>query len=262
MDSSKFNIFEAVKNAYLFVGREWVYLLKAGALPVVMQICTSLFVQLVREDSSILEGYLWGLPATALFSWFVFLEMRLLLLKEKIDELPHDVGYLIDRQNAMRIAVLTSLLFNMGISFAMTILLGIVESGKWGISTPLTLAGSLLAGVAFWSIRFGILPILAAVHYPFRPVLLQTRGAMFSLRLAGMALVCMFPVALVFQIALSFFVDKTADIATAPKLTMMEQVGIIVVSAPVSLLVAALLNASAAYALKQIIGSRQNGALA
>jgi hypothetical protein len=262
MDSSKFNIFEAVKNAYLFVGREWPYLLKAGALPVAAQICTSLFIQFQRADASLIENYLWGMPATLLFSWFAFLEMRLLLLGEQLDRLPHDLSYLVDRQRSMRLAVIISLLFNMGMSAAVAVLLTAADSGQWGAEWMVTLGGLIIIGAVFWGMRFAVLPILAAVNYPFHPFLQQVRGLMFSLRLLSMGLVCLFPVALLFQIFIAAFIGRTADPLGPFRLSVTDQVTIIVATAPLSLLVVALLNAAMAYALKQILGSRRDGVTA
>ncbi|MCE9507689.1 MAG: hypothetical protein K8R48_05150 [Alphaproteobacteria bacterium] len=259
MDNSKFNIFEAVKNAYLFVGREWPYLLKAGALPVAAQICTSLFIQFQRADASVIENYLWGMPATLLFAWFAFLEMRLLLLGEQLDRLPPDLPYLSERQRAMRLAVIIALLFNMGVSAAAAVLFAAVDSGQWGAEWTVTLGGLIIIGAVFWGVRFGVLPILAAVNYPFRPFLQQVRGLMFSLRLVSLGLVCLFPVAFLFQIFTAALIGRAADPSGPFKLTTMDQVTIIVVTAPMSLLVAALLNAAMAYALKQILGSRRDG---
>src|SRR3954463_3044415 len=71
MDNSRFSILAAAKNAYLFVGREWLYLLKAGLLPMAAQMATGLFMQFQRPDASQIENTLWGLPGAALFGWFM-----------------------------------------------------------------------------------------------------------------------------------------------------------------------------------------------
>ena len=260
MDNSRFNIFEAVKSAYLFVGREWLYLLKAGLLPVMAQIASSLFIQFQRDDASTIEAYLWGLPASMLFAWFMFLEVRLLLLGERLDRLPQEREYLRDRRLAMKLVVITSLLFNMAMSSAIALLLAMTEAGPWSANILLQLCGMLIIGAVFWGVRFGVVPILAAVSFPIRSTLLQTRSMMFSLRLIGMGLVCLFPVAFLFQIFMAAFIDKTVDMAAAFKLTPVEQIALIIGSAPFSLIITALLNAAAAYALKQILGKNGVGA--
>lgn len=262
MDSSKFNIVEAVKNAYLFVGREWPYLLKAGALPVMVQICTALFIQFRLDDASLIESYLWGLPATLAFAWFVFLEMRLLLLGEQIDRLPPDPAYLAARGRAMKLSVIVSLLFNMGISAALALLIVATSTTDADAGWLASLGGLVVAGAIFWGVRFAALPVLAAVDYPFGPFLQQVRGAMFSLRLVSMGLLCVFPVALLLQILAAAFLTRALESSAPLKLTVMEHVAIAVVTAPLSLLAVALLNAAIAYALRQILGSRQGGVLA
>jgi len=262
MDNSKFSILEAVGNAYLFAGREWLYLLKAGSLPVLVQIGTSLFVQFQREDASAIEAYLWGLPATVLFAWFMFLETRLLLLGERLDCLPPGRDYFRKRQHNMKLAVIISLLFNMSMSAAITLLLLAAESGRWGTDWPLTLGGVFIIGAMLWGVRFGVLPILAAVGYPFRSFLRQTQGMMFSLRLIGMGIACLFPVAFLFQIFIVSFIGKGADMTSQIKLTAMEQTTVIAASAPFSLIIAALMNAAAVYALKQLLGGRRGDVLA
>lgn len=261
MDNSKFAIFEAVKNAYLFVGREWLYLLKAGSLPVVVQVVTALFVQLQREDASATEAYLWGMPATLLFAWFTFLETRLLLLNERLDELPRDPEYLKERQHGMKLAVIINVLFNMAMAAAVALLTAAANSGQWGANLPLTLGGLFLIGAVFWGVRFGVLPILAAVHYPFRPFLQQVKGPMFPLRLITMGAVCLFPVAFLFQMLLASIMSRSADMAAPAKLTQGEQLALVLASAPLSLLIAALLTAASTYALKQLLDGRRDGVI-
>lgn len=259
MDNSRFSIFQAAKSAYIFMGRNWLYLLRAGLVPIGLQIVAALYTQFGRPDASQIEGYLWGLPATMLFSWFMFLETRLLLLGENLHSLPKDRAYLADRLHAMKVSVLCSLLFNMGTAGALSLLLALEESGQWGTSWPVTLCGFFILCSIFWGIRFGIIPILTAVHHPIRPVLLQTRSMMFSLRLIGMSILCVLPIAFLFQIIIALVIPESADQGVAIKLTEQQQVAIITLSAPLSLFAAALLNAAAAYALKQILGSRRGG---
>lgn len=262
MDNGKFNIFEAVRDAYLFVGRNWTYLLKVGLLPVLMQIGVALFLQSARPDASTVESYLWGLPATLFFAWFAFLEMRLLLLGERIDKpLPQERDFQRDRQRALRLSVITALLFNMWLSASVTLLLAATQSGLWGVSWPLTLAGLMLIGSMAWGVRFSVLPILGAVNQPFTPFLDRVRSMMFSLRLIGMGMLCLLPVALVFQIFLSLFIRRSPEAMTEPfRLSDAEQLGVLIAGAPLSLVISALLNAAAAYALKQILGGNRRAA--
>lgn len=253
MDKSQFSIIEAVKNAYLFTGREWAYLLKTGTLPMLMQTGTAIFIQFARPEASNIEAYLWGLPATMLFTWFMFLEVRLLLLGERLDQLPDDPVFLEDRKRSMKLAVITALLFNMTLSAASLALMATMTADR------IHPVGFLVFGLIFWGLRFGVLPILAAVHFPFRPFLQRVAGLMFSLRLFGMGLVCLFPVIFLFQLFTMMLIGTPTP---GLQLTDVQQLAISVAGGPLSLAISALLNAAGAYALKQILGTRQNGVLA
>ena len=252
MNDARFGIFEAAKNAYVFIGREWLALLKAGLIPMGVQAALSFFIEFGLEKASLLEGYLWSLPAAALFGWFAFIQTRLLLLGERVETLPKDTTFLLMRDRAMKACVISSLLFNMGISAALAAL---VASGEWaqqagGKSLPATVASLFLIGAVFWGMRFSALPILAAVHYPFQPYIRRVRGMMFSLRLFGLGVISLFPVAILFQIFTTPFVAA----ATAGQATDAARAGLIIVTAPLSLLIAMVLNAALAFALKEVLG--------
>lgn len=255
MENNQFSIFPAIKNAYAFAGREWLYLLKVGTLPILLQIGTSLFLQFQRADASRIEGYLWSLPTTALFAWFTFVQVRLLLLGERVHHLPLDRPFQRTRNRALQLSVLTSLLFNMALSSALALLILALESGQWGVDWMVTLGGLFLLGGLFWSVRFSVVPVLAAVHYPIRPVLKQIHGMMFSLRLISMGVVCLLLPAFLFKVVLESFIIGPIEPAVELKLTTVQQILLIVCSAPFSLVIAVLLNASIVYALKQILGN-------
>jgi hypothetical protein len=257
MDNSRFSIIEAVKNAHLFVGREWAYLLKAALLPVLLQAGTSLFVYFQRPAASEIESYLWGFPATVLFAWFVFIEMRLLLLGERLDRLPKENAYLVDRRRAMQASVLTGLLFYMGMAAGTSAFLNMAHDDSFGVDWMLTSAGMMVLSLIFWGLRFGVVPVLASVLHPVRPFLRQVEGFMFSLRLLSMGLLCLIPPAILMQGAVVMLVGRVEDPSALPELTDLQKGMIIVISAPLSMLVTALLNASVAEALKQIIGRRR-----
>ena len=256
-NNSRFNIFEAVKKAYLFVGREWLYLLKIGFLPMGAQVAAAAFVQYQRPDASLIEGYLWGLPAAALLGWFVFLQTRLLLLGERVDRLPRDRTYLADRHQAMNLSVLTTVLFNMGTAGALALWMAVEEGAQSSANKPLGILGLLIIGGVVWGVRFGIIPLLAAVHYPIRPVLRQTADMLFSLRLIGMGLLCTMPVVFLFRFLIAAAVPVSGD--AMAKLSEGEQFTLTVISAPLSLMCAALLGAATVYALKEILGTGRKG---
>lgn len=260
-NNSRFSILEATKSAYVFLGKEWPYLLKAGFLPMAAQIVSGVFVQYQRPEASLIEGYLWGLPAAMLLGWFVFLEARLLLLGERFDRLPEDAVYLTDRRHAMKVSVLMAILFNMGTAGALALWVAVQEAGQSTVANGLlSIAGLVVIGAIIWGIRFGIAPVLAAVHHPIRPVLRRTAGMLFSLRLIGMGLLCTFPVILLFRLLIDAVVPASEDISA--NLTDSEQIMLTCLSAPLSLICAALLGAGTVHALKQILGSARPGVTA
>ncbi len=259
MDSGRFSIFKAARNAYAFAGKEWLYLLKLGLLPMGAQFATALFTQFQRPDASPIESYLWGLPAMALLAWFMFLETRLLLLGERVGHLTKDPAYLAERHHDMKLSMLTAILFNMGSAAATSILLTALDSKLWGINWLVTATGLLTIGAMFWGVRFGVVSIVAAVHYPIRKVLQKTWGMLFSLRLISVAMLCTFPVAFLFQLIAVTVLAGAADADVPLKLTDAQQIAITAAGAPLSLLAVALLNAGTAFALKEILGSKRDG---
>ena len=255
-NNSRFSILEAVKSAYAFVGREWPYLLRTGLLPMAAQIVTGVFVQFQRPEASIIEVYLWGLPSAMLLGWFVFLETRLLLLGERLDQLPADTAYLADRRQAMKASILMMVLFNMGTAGILALWMAVEEESQ-STNEVLNIAGLFVLGAVIWGVRFGITPLLAAVHYPIRPVLRRTAGMLFSLRLIGMGLLCAFPVIFLFRLLIETVVPPADD--PAAKLTDGQQLILTLTSAPLSLICAALLGAGAVHALKQLLGASPRG---
>ena len=253
MIKKRFKVIEAVKSGYLFTAQEWKYLLKIGMVPMILHIAIALFIQFYRKDASVIEGYLWGLPATALFSWFTFVEIRLLLLGERIGQSAGDITHIVNRYKLMKTTIIISLLFNMSITFATTTLMAITQSEMWGVDIPLTLSGSFIIGALFWGIRLGLLPILAAVGYPIKPFLQKMTSPLFSIQLMAMGILCLLPIALLFQLIVSTIIEQPEIITPEFQLSVKEQVLLIIISAPLSLITNILLNASAAFALKQML---------
>jgi len=266
-NSGQFRIFTAVKNAYAFVGREWLYLLKAALLPIGVQIILSIFVQYERPQASLIEDNLWDIPSAMLLGWFLFLEMRLLLLGERQNRLPPDRTYRADRSRAMQAAVLASVLFSMtlNVSRSLIALLWVTvaeaaPNAADGLVNGCMMLSAAIIGAIVWGLRFGIVPILAAVHHPIRPVLRQTRSLLFSFRLLAMGLLATLPIIFLFQLLVGAAIPGAQDLSA--KLTDQQQLAITIINAPLSVLCAALLAAGAADALKQILGTNRSGGVA
>lgn len=193
MSGSNFNMPMAIRSGYLFVGREWRYLARFSLLPIGLTLITDLLMYYQKREISMFEDYLWNIPALAFFGWFMFLEARLLLMGERVDNLPQDQAYLLDRRRGMSACVLVWLLFIMGRTTLIAYL-------SWGIgkNNPLiNFFWLFLIGAGIWGIRFAVAHILAAVGYPIRRYIFQVNGIIISLRLAGLYLMACIPVALV-----------------------------------------------------------------
>lgn len=253
MNNSRFNIFESVRSAYIFAGNEWRYLLKVGLFPMTVQILTSLILQFWVGETSSIESYLWSLPATVLFAWYVFLEMRLLLLGERLDRLPSDSALRVDRRQAMKVSVLIYLLFSMSMAAADAYLTIAADSNQQEVNFLITFGGVFVLGGILWGIRFSVAPILASVSQPIRPVLRKVEGMIFSFQLIGMGILCLFPVIFLFLFPVAILVVKLTFPMTSMKLGLLVALG----GAPASLITVTLLNASIAYMLKQILGNRR-----
>ncbi len=253
-----FKIFPVVKAAYLFAAKERGYLLKIGVVPMVVHIATALFLQFYRADASMLESYIWSLPSAALFAMYTFAIARLLLVGERLDRLSLEDAYKNDRPSMMKASVILSLLFHMGLALVTTILMFVVSSKDVsGISNLLlTIGAALIVGFTFWSVRLGVLPILASVGYPLRKFLKQVSSPLFSFQLIVMGMVAMLPIVMIFQFAMSMVISPPEGMPVELiAITTKEHVAIILISAPFSLLSNVLLNASAAFALKEILGT-------
>jgi len=257
MSGSQFNISAAVRNAYLFLGREWAYLGRASLLPVGVTLVTDLLVYKQGRDITIDEAppwnmpfelFLWDLPSSILFGWFMFREVRLLLLGERANFLPQDVDYLSDRRRSLQVCVIVWLLFNM----AQTVFGGALY---WALgmikANPNSMAGLLvffLFGISIWGIRFGVVHILAAVGYPIRNFIFRVNGLGISLRLIGMTALCVIPVFLLVAAVGTLVVPENAAV---PEHTTRV---LIAAHSLFGSLIQALLTAASAFALKEILG--------
>lgn len=252
MDNARFSILLAAQNAYTFVAQERAYLFRSGLPAAIVQILSGLFVQFQRPDASALEAYLWGLPATFLFGVLIFKQTRLLLLGEKTGRQLSGP----EPRRGLTLCVLSAVLFNMSMVGAVLLLMALSRLNQVTPSLPLFAAVLFLIGLIFWGARFSIAPILGAVSYPVGPVLRKARGALFSIRIVALSLVCVLPPAFLFQALLSVIFSFTTTLTEAQQVLVIASGGIL------SLTITSLLNAAIADALKQILGNavRKNAA--
>lgn len=253
MNDSRFSIFNAARDTYLFAGREAGYLLKLGAAPIVAQGLTSVFVQYMRPEASLLESHLWNLPASALFAWFIFVELRLLLLGERLEKTPRDPVHAARRRKAMNLTVLVILLFSMSFTAATAVLASMSQDGGTETAPVYSIVSAFVVGGMVWALRYGALIPLAAGEQPLGPFLKRAQGVMFSFRLIGLGIVVLFPAFFVSQILLS---PLLAQVMLQKEPGGTAHMMLAVAGAPLSWLTALLLNAAVAYAIKDMQGGR------
>ncbi len=248
MSGSQFNITNAVRNAYIFVGRERVYLTRLALLPAGVDALTKVLIFMNGKDMTIFESFSWSVPSAILTGWFMFHLSRLLMMGERANTLPDDPAYLAARQQGMNASILIWLLFSMGWvalqgfqSWAMNPEQGVVNIGMATISM-------LFFGAAFWCVRYGFAHILAAVNYPIGKYIRRVAGLSISFRIAGMGLLAALPIIACFYFLTTLVIPAGVTDMYDPRLTP-----IVVLSAPVQMIITAIMTAAGAFALREIM---------
>lgn len=244
MDNGRFGIIRAVKNAWIFTVAQRGYLARIGLLPLCLQAGTAVLLQQFAPSASMPEAFLWTLPANLTLAWFMFAEVRLLLLGERLDRLPQDEAFLQERRRAMKLSVIILLLLDMATGVLFFAWLAV--SAFPPVARALSQAA--MTALLLWTLRYSVAHVAAAVGYPLKDFLRRVQGPMFALRLAGMGLLCAMP--LYYLLAVVLVSALPADGEPTAAQIMLG----ICISAPVSLLALALMNAAAVFALKEILG--------
>lgn len=254
MDKSRFQIFKAVISAYSYVWREGRYLAGLGLLPASLSFLTAVFTQSMRPDASLIEDFMWTLPATALFGWLMFQQTRLMLFGERIDSLPKDAVFVFERQQAMRASIIIWLLFNMA-SMGVALYLFWASTPAVSASNPTySVIGMVLVGGLFWGVRFSVAHILTAAGYPLRTFVYRVNGIMISLRLIGLGFLTVLPIAFVLRGIFGLLSPMLGDLAAGGTITGGRFMLIALISAFASLAMTLVLNAAAIFALKEMLG--------
>ena len=253
MDRSRFNITQAIMNAYRLIWAERVFLLKTATIPFIAGIITTLFVMQARPDSSVIEDFLWNMPAQVLGAWFLFAQTRLIFFGQKLTPKDVEQGSLRDD---LRIVVLIWLLFNMFFISMLSGMMFLAERLTPGEGSPLNIVGFVLIGIMIWAVRFGLFHIVAAVGADIKSFFFQINGVRTSMRLIGMTFLAAMPIVFAFQMTLSVFIGQQETISD------LQRMALILMTAPVSFLILAVLNAAGCYAVKDILAqdkTRQKG---
>lgn len=248
MSPNRFNIIESVRNAYIFIWQNISYLLRYGLLPFAVNLITALGVQYYASDATPLQAFLYTFPANTFFAWYAFVLVRFLLLGERLDALPKDVSFQVAREKLMARSMIILLLFNMAIAGTASFMVWAINTGNFGKNSLISVLVIFLMGGLVWGVRFGVVHILAAVDYPIRPFLSRIHGMGFSFYLIGMGALALAPVFFVFELLMKALLP---DIETPSDA---NATSFLFLTAPLGLLIPMLLNAAAAFALKDMLG--------
>lgn len=249
--SGKFSITGAVKKGYGFIGKEWRYLLRFSLFPIGLNLLTNLFVFLQQENMSLPFSIIWNLPASAAAAWFVFIEVRLLLLGERVTNLPEDPAYLDDRRRSMTICIIMFLLIYM-------IGMGIMKFHAWSqvtgseVMNPVSLAALFLLGIGLWALRFTPAPILAAVGQPIAPYVRKVNGAGISFRLLGLFMLAILPFSLLTAVLAQVLLPNL----TVEQLQKGVPLELVLLDAPFAVGCWCIMGAACSFALKEIMGEK------
>lgn len=251
MRNGRFGVIDAVRNGYAFVGREWRYLVRIGAGPLLAYAGTAFLIQKTNPGAGMIEVFLWSLPANVAVAWFLFAQARLLLLGERVDRLPAgDAAHAAARRRAMTACIAILLLFDMAMTSVHVWVTWSVKSRAIETSAPVTASVFFLFGAVFWGLRFSVVHILAAVDYPIRAFLRRVHGLRISARLVGMGLLCVLPVYLPLELVLSAAYPGPARLEPG------DLAFVALLGAPFAVVSSMLLNAAGVFALKEILGGK------
>lgn len=250
MNGGRFKIMDAVIQAYGFVGREAGYLAKILFLPLAAQMVTTIYIQMARPEAGTIEIFLWKFPALVLLGWYMFLEARLILFGERLDRMTREQIWSSERKRAMRAAVIVALLFNMALTALQAFMEFTLKNNPGGSKGLWSLGFMLAVGAYFWGLRFGVMHIVVTLGQSIRQFIFIVNGIEFSLRLAGMFMLCILPVTFAGGFILSVLIDNFPFIKEP---TVAQIYTILIADAIMSAIVVTLANAAAAFAVREIL---------
>lgn len=251
MSGSRFNISAAVRNAYVFAGRERGYLARISLLPFGVALVTNYLVVTEYAGLSPFILFLIHMPSTVLYGWFMFLEARLLLLGERADALSPDAAAT-GRRRAMQASVLVWLLFNMWTTSFMAYHSWAAANNRSADNSVVMFFLLFLFGGFIWSIRFSLAHLLAAVDYPIRQYVYQVNGIGISFRLLALYFICSMPVFVAFLLVMAVAFPQPGAPITGGIVALR-----IVCETLFVFLVMILTTAAGCFALKEILGRAQ-----
>lgn len=254
--STRFSIMAAVRNGYIFVAREWRYLVRLAILPAGLLLITNLTVFYNQKYLTEFLYYAVSLPYLMAFGWYIFMLSRLLLMGERAPFAASTPEQMRERHHWLKVSVIVWLLYSAWWA-------GFKGYCTWYTLNPqlqqnggATMFLLLLIGASFWAIRFSVAPILAAVGYPLKKFVFLVNGIGISLRLIGLAIVCLSPMFFVEVGLLTLMSPEPVTLATKPTLAAVAMAALLM---PIEI---SLLVATGCYAMKEMLGrmDRENAA--
>lgn len=250
MSHNSFDIIGAAVNAVRFVIRERRYMLAAAAFPFAATLAANMMsFFILKGQGSILLAVLLLLGEAAMDGWFMFLQTRLIVLGERLEEPGQNPDARQLRHNDMRAAVLTWMLFKLWLTAVIMYLIWVVKAAEEAQTSGIgffSMAGLFLLGAWVWSLRLGVAHILVGVGYSVKSYLFRVNGLMGSLRLIGLALVVSLP----FQ---SIAMPLEEKLILTKGLETIDAVVLLTLASLTNTALLVFLNAAAIFAMKDML---------
>ena len=198
---------DATVSGYGFVKDHYHTLLKWAIIPIVINFFTYLVIDWQVPDGSILTNFLFSVPATAAFAWYIFIQTRLQVFDEIPSNLSEDESYRLRRREDAVLSISCYLLFQMAVTLITFALSGSFEMEEGAAVSPAQLIRVSVGLFAiFYILKFSVLHLIAAVDADIKDYLQRVKGMWFSFVLVGAGFVSTLPVLLLFMFILSFIV--------------------------------------------------------
>ncbi len=244
------SMMEATANAYVFVKSHYHTLLKWAVVPIVLGFFSYIVIDWQEVGDNRLNTFLYGLPATATFAWYVFVQTRLQVMGEFAGQLPLDDHYADQRRDDMKASICCYILFQMAmalITFGLSQRLEMPE-GRENVSPDQMIIVTAGLIIMFWMLKYGLLHLVTAVGGSIKGYLKRVQGSWFSFLLIGVGFVSTLPVLLIFMFALSL----VAPAATGDDLQTTARFGLYAIGTIMSWAVITVLNAALVDVLRQL----------
>ena len=249
MNSQRFDIIGAAAFGFQSVFAERRYLSAIAVVPVCIVSAIEMAKIFGLDKQSLLTELVSLIPISMAGAWFMFLQTRLLVFGERA--LDKQAATTNDRRRAFEAcALLWTLTQVAALGLVGYMLFWQQQITAETATAPVNIIGYLLIGASFWAIRFSIAHILGATGYSIRDYIFRVNGAMVSLRLIGLMLIVMFPVAL-----LAMPVEEALIAAVkAENPPALSIAGLSFLRVIFNFILLAVFNAAGVYALRQMLG--------